>query len=398
MEFEVRSSLGKRDFTALDRVTCRTYRRWSAPAVRTLMILLGVWTEALCLLLVIGGGLSQGLGAFTLVSFLLGLLPLSYGLAYHQLRGIRRRLMAAQNGPAVLTFGGTALTAASACGTASQSYDGLDRLRAYRGSFYLFLDRNHCFVVPMDGFTKGASADFARFIQEKSGKPLAPISGRATRPMAEPPAPRAAPVIAAPEEAAQPEEIVRHRFDLPEGYAFGDLVALNRAAFRVNRQWGELILRLLLCGFGLVQIAAGLALLRTEALTPENGSALVFPVVLGTLLLLLGLGRTWLSALASRRLLSKNVGPIAVTLTNRSFREETRKGSARYPYASFTAIARSGGDYLLFLDKRHAFILPERSRSGGDPEAFQGFLEEKTGLPVRILKKRPRARRVPSLK
>ena len=42
--------------------------------------------------------------------------------------------------------------------------------------------------------------------------------------------------------------------------------------------------------------------------------------------------------------------------------------------------------WLLFLDKRHACILPRAAITVGDPDDFLDFWTEKTGIPIKKIK------------
>ena len=57
-----------------------------------------------------------------------------------------------------------------------------------------------------------------------------------------------------------------------------------------------------------------------------------------------------------------------------------------YTYFSFCEFCRSGRAYYLYVDQNHAFVLPERSFTQGDPAAFGPFVEEKTGLKMKEIK------------
>ena len=60
--------------------------------------------------------------------------------------------------------------------------------------------------------------------------------------------------------------------------------------------------------------------------------------------------------------------------------------SAQYAYSAFTSLYHSRGIYYLYVDKGHAFVLPERCFTHGDPAAFGKFIAEKTGLEMKEIK------------
>ena len=73
---------------------------------------------------------------------------------------------------------------------------------------------------------------------------------------------------------------------------------------------------------------------------------------------------------------------VTVTLDDAGVREQGRKGEGFYPYASFIGCFHSRGRYFLFLDKKHAVILPEAAMAVGDPAALGARLAEKFGGPI----------------
>ena len=60
--------------------------------------------------------------------------------------------------------------------------------------------------------------------------------------------------------------------------------------------------------------------------------------------------------------------------------------SGQYGYSAFCELWHSQGVYYLYIDKGHAFILPERCFTQGDPAAFGRFIAEKTGIEVKEIK------------
>ena len=60
--------------------------------------------------------------------------------------------------------------------------------------------------------------------------------------------------------------------------------------------------------------------------------------------------------------------------------------NAQYAYTAFSALYHSRGNYYLYVDKGHAFVLPERCFTRGDPAEFGAFIAEKTGLEMKEIK------------
>ena len=60
--------------------------------------------------------------------------------------------------------------------------------------------------------------------------------------------------------------------------------------------------------------------------------------------------------------------------------------NARYAYSALSALYHSKGVYYLYVDKAHAFILPERCFTTGDPASFGAWIAAKTGLEMKEIK------------
>ena len=164
------------------------------------------------------------------------------------------------------------------------------------------------------------------------------------------------------------------------GYTIQDLLVLNRVTSKCYRRTRTLLHRAVYLLAGLVLLATGMLLLL-DAILLEGDSLLLGVVLLAAGLLYLGLGIFYhrLSAWRSSRMLLKNPGEITVTLDDAGVREQGQKGEGFYPYSSFIGCFHSRGRYLLFLDKKHAVILPEQAVAVGDPATLGAKLAEKFG-------------------
>ena len=78
-------------------------------------------------------------------------------------------------------------------------------------------------------------------------------------------------------------------------------------------------------------------------------------------------------------------GIITLTAEEEGLHAQADALSSDYSYQAFQDIARYNGAYYLYIDKGHAFILPESCFTQGDPAAFGSFIAEKTGLEVKEL-------------
>lgn len=164
------------------------------------------------------------------------------------------------------------------------------------------------------------------------------------------------------------------------GYTIQDLLVLNRVTSKCYRRTRTLLHRAVYFLAGLVLLATGMLLLL-DAILLEGDSLLLGIVLLAAGLLYLGLGIFYhrLTAWRSHRMQLRDMGEITVTLDDAGVREQGRKGEGFYPYSSFIGCFHSRGRYLLFLDKKHAVILPEPAVTVGDPAALGARLAEKFG-------------------
>lgn len=167
------------------------------------------------------------------------------------------------------------------------------------------------------------------------------------------------------------------------GYEFKDLLVLCRVTAKRYRRGRTAVHRTIYVLAGLVLLATG-ALLLLEATLQKGDSLLLGAVLLAAGLLYLGLGIFYhrLTAWRSHQMQLKDVGEVTVTLDDAGVREQGRKGEGFYPYASFIDCFHSRGRYFLFLDKKHAVILPEAAMAVGAPAALGARLAEKFGGPI----------------
>ncbi len=164
------------------------------------------------------------------------------------------------------------------------------------------------------------------------------------------------------------------------GYTIQDLLVLNRVTSKCYRRTRTLLHRVMYFLAGAVALTTGMLLLL-DAVLLEGDSLLLGVVLLLAGLLYLGLGIFYhrLTAWRSSRMQIKDVGEITVTLDDAGVREQSKKGEGFYPYSSFIGCFHSRERYLLFLDKKHAVILPEQAVTVGDPAALGAKLAEKFG-------------------
>lgn len=179
------------------------------------------------------------------------------------------------------------------------------------------------------------------------------------------------------------------RLELPEGYSYQDVLALMRVLIRKRKigRWVRLLFRLAMVLFGGSMVLSALSWLDGGYVGETPLWVLVvWPLFMGTLLLALALFEDHLAAWGSRRRNLQNAGRILVCLNEDGVTEETKKGKDIRPYSAFTEAYACKGYWLLFVDQRHAYILPQAAMTAGDPAVFSDFLTEKTGKTIKRIK------------
>mgnify|MGYP004491339729 CR=1 FL=1 len=179
------------------------------------------------------------------------------------------------------------------------------------------------------------------------------------------------------------------RFELPDGYSYQDMLTLCRVYRRKStvRRWLSRLFRLAMLLFGGSMLLSALWWLD-GGYTGETPLWVLtaWPLFMGTLLLALALFQDYLAAWGSRRRNLQNTGSILVCLNEDGVTLETKAGRETRPYSAFTDVCACKGYWLLFLDQRHAYILPRAAMTAGDPDAFSDFLTEKIGKPAEKIK------------
>ena len=179
------------------------------------------------------------------------------------------------------------------------------------------------------------------------------------------------------------------RFELPDGYSYQDMLMLCRAYVRKSpvRRWLDRLFRLCMILLGGAWILSALSWLDGGYVGETPLWILVaWPMLIGLFLLALGLFLDRLSAWGSRRRDLQDLGRISVCLDADGVIVETKKGKVIRPYSAFTEAYVCKGYWLLFVDQRHAYILPQAAMTAGDPAVFSDFLTEKTGKTIKRIK------------
>ena len=164
-------------------------------------------------------------------------------------------------------------------------------------------------------------------------------------------------------------------------YTLEDLTVLARVAMAAYRKWRVRIYRIIVAVLSAVYLFAGIAILRSGR---RKGAGIV-AVAVGVFLGAIALFYYQFTAHRSRRLLVEQAGEITVTLEEGGVRGVHQKGEEFHPYSAVIGIFRSKGRFFLFIDKKHAIILPEEKLTAGDPALLNFWLRQKLGQEIREL-------------
>lgn len=171
------------------------------------------------------------------------------------------------------------------------------------------------------------------------------------------------------------------QFYMAEGYTGDDMLKFIKLYGRMSgaRRWLRPLFRIILILVGAFLVLTGIFMIALGRGAGENTVTLIALLAVGLLWLYYGIFYNRISARRSRKLMVKNAGSFTITLDEEGIMEQTAKGEARYPYASFTSAVFHTDRWYLFLDKRHAIILPLHAMVSGAPAELESFLCEHMG-------------------
>lgn len=164
-------------------------------------------------------------------------------------------------------------------------------------------------------------------------------------------------------------------------YEFEDLLILNRVVAKAYRRWLTRITNILWPLIGVSDLLAAGFLIYLQG--KDAFPVALIALVIGAFLCASPFFRYHLAAWQSRRMLVKDTGELTVVLDEDGLREHSLKGEGFYPWESFINVYRSRGSYLLFLDKKHALILPGRVIPEETVAPLERFLAEKFGTEIK---------------
>lgn len=166
-------------------------------------------------------------------------------------------------------------------------------------------------------------------------------------------------------------------FQFQYDYTLEDMNALSRVTARTYRRKKVLLLRLALALLGVAYLVVGGAMFAP-------GSKLFGVILLGAGLLFLCLALFYHQGAAwrTKRMMAAGAESSTVTLEEESVHGKSKLGESSYPYSAVIGAYHYRERYFLFLDRRHAILLPERALIRGDPTGLKDFLEKKMGKEI----------------
>ena len=114
---------------------------------------------------------------------------------------------------------------------------------------------------------------------------------------------------------------------------------------------------------------------------------IIAPAVMLALLIALYFLRDTINAAVALKRRVKGTEHMEYVFDDECFKVDCGALKEQYGYSVIQEIFRVKGIFLLYVDKRHAVILPEHCFTLGTPDDFVGFIEEKTGKKVMNKKK-----------
>lgn len=166
------------------------------------------------------------------------------------------------------------------------------------------------------------------------------------------------------------------RFD--HSYRKEDFRALSKLADKTTRKWSGRVISLFGFVVGLFAFLSGILMLRSDGEISDLTATLL---LFGGLCLVLCFFRSRLNAWGAGRQALK-VENLTMKFSDEGLTQSSDKATATVPYSAFERLYHYRERYFLFVDRLHAYILPEDCFVVGDSADFRTFIEEKTGRRV----------------
>lgn len=169
------------------------------------------------------------------------------------------------------------------------------------------------------------------------------------------------------------------RFD--HSYRKEDFRALSKLAGKTTRKWSSRIISVFGFAVGLFAFLSGILMLWSDREISDLTATLL---LFGGLCLVLGFFRNRLNAWGARKQ-SLQVENLTIKFSDEGLVQSSSKAAASVPYHAFERLYHYRDRYFLFVDKLHAYILPEDRFVVGDSADFRAFIEAKTGKTVEYI-------------
>jgi len=176
-----------------------------------------------------------------------------------------------------------------------------------------------------------------------------------------------------PEELNAPGGAFRFRYE----YTLDDMNALSRVTAKTYRRKKTLVYRLVCALLGVGYLALGLMMIPSG----QKFTAVILVAAglfFSAIAIFFHKGAAW----RSKRMLVEGLGELTAELEETGIRGKSQKAGEFYPYDAIIGAYHYRGRYFLFLDKKHAVLLPETGLVEGDSAALKDFLERKLGMAV----------------
>ena len=169
-------------------------------------------------------------------------------------------------------------------------------------------------------------------------------------------------------------------FQFQYEYTLEDMDALSRVTAKTYSRRKVLFYRTVLMVLGLAYLGMGGYLFSGNAMV--GGILMTAGLLFTVISIFFHRGTAW----RSKRMMINGGGEVAVTLEEEGVRGKSQTGEDFCPYTSVISGFHYWERYFLFLDKRHAILLPERGLIQGEPTGLNHFLEEKLGKEIKEIR------------
>lgn len=168
-------------------------------------------------------------------------------------------------------------------------------------------------------------------------------------------------------------------FQFQYEYTLEDMNALSRVTAKTYRRKKVLIYRTILTVLALAYLGMGVYLFSSSAMV--GGILITAGILFAAITLFFHRGTAW----RSKRMMVNGGEEVAVTLEPDGVRGKSKMGEDFCLYTAVIGAYHYRERYFLFLDQRHAMLLPERALTQGDPAGLGSFLREKLGKEIKEL-------------